>query len=186
MTQNEEIIKGCVSGKKEAQEALYIKYSRTMFGLCLRYTKDYSAAEDVLQDGFIKVLTNISSYKGNGSFEGWIRRIMINTALERYRKQFQMYSISENEEINEKYDYSDVVDEISAKDLLKLVQELPPAYKMVFNLYAIDGFSHKEISEKLDISIGTSKSNLSRARKILQIKVEKHFTLPEAKQQKRC
>jgi len=186
LTQTENIIKGCVSGKKEAQEALYKKYSGKMFGLCLRYTKDYSAAEDVLQDGFIKVLTNISSYKGKGSIEGWIRRIMINTALERYRKQFQMYSISENEEVNTKLEYSDVINEISAKDLLKLVQELPPAYKMVFNLYAIDGFSHKEISEKLDISIGTSKSNLSRARKILQTKVEKHFVLPEAKKQKRC
>ena len=186
MTKTEDIIKGCIAGKNEAQEALYNKYSRKMFGLCLRYTKDYSAAEDVLQDGFIKVLTNISSFKGKGSFEGWIRRIMINTALERYRKQFQMYSISDNEEIIEKIAYNDVVDEISAKDLLKLVQELPPAYKMAFNLYAIDGYSHKEISEKLDISVGTSKSNLSRARKILQTKVEKHFILPKAKQQKRC
>jgi len=186
LTQTENIIKGCVSGKKDAQEALYKKYSRKMFGLCLRYTKDYSAAEDVLQDGFIKVLTNISSYKEKGSFEGWIRRIMINTALERYRKQFQMYSIGDNEEVKGKFEYSNIIEEISAKDLLKLVQELPPAYKIVFNMYAIDGYSHKEIAKELSISIGTSKSNLSRARKILQTKVEKHFILPDAEQQEIC
>lgn len=186
MIETEDIIKGCVAGKAEAQEALFKKYSKKMFGLCLRYTKDYSAAEDVLQDGFIKVLTNISSYKWKGSFEGWIRRIMINTALERYRKQFQMFSISDNQEINEKFISNEIIEDISAEDLLKLVQELPPAYKMVFNMYAIDGFSHKEVSEILNISIGTSKSNLSRARKILQLKVEKHFILPKEEQQKRC
>lgn len=185
MTQLDDIIKGCVAGKAVSQEALYKKYSRKLFGICLRYTKDYSAAEDVLQEGFIKIFTNISSFKGTGSFEGWIRRVVVNTALERFRKQFQLYPISEINESEISLKYDDVLADINAKDLLDLIKELPPAYKMVFNLYAIDGFSHKEIGELLNISIGTSKSNLSRARKLLQQKVEEHFILPE-EQRKRC
>ncbi len=185
LTQLDEIIKGCVAGKSEAQEALYRKYSGKLFGICLRYTKDYSAAEDVLQEGFIKILTNISSYKGTGAFEGWMRRVVINTALERFRKQFQMYSITEVNESDIGLKYENILENINAKDLLELIKELPPAYKMVFNLYAIDGYSHKEIGDKLNISIGTSKSNLSRARKILQSKVEEYFTLPEEKRN-RC
>jgi RNA polymerase sigma factor (sigma-70 family) len=185
LTQLDEIIKGCVAGKPEAQEALFKKYSGKLFGISLRYTKDYSAAEDVLQEGFIKIFTNISSYKGTGAFEGWMRRVVVNTALERFRKQFQMYPITEINESELGLKYDDILADISAKDLLGLVKDLPPAYKMVFNLYAIDGYSHKEISEKLNISIGTSKSNLSRARKILQSKVEEHFVLPEEKRN-RC
>jgi RNA polymerase sigma factor (sigma-70 family) len=185
LTQLDEIIKGCVAGKPEAQETLYKKYSGKLFGICLRYTKDYSAAEDVLQEGFIKILTNISSYKGTGAFEGWMRRVVINTALERFRKQFQMYPITEINESEIGLKYDDILDNINAKDLLGLVKELPPAYKMVFNLYAIDGYSHKEIAQKLNISVGTSKSNLSRARKLLQNKVEEHFILPEEKRN-RC
>ena len=153
MTQLEEIIKGCLAGKSEAQEALYKRYSAKLFGVCLRYTKDYSAAEDVLHEGFIKIFSSISSYKGTGSFEGWIRRITINTALERFRKQYQLFSITEINESELGIDYNDVLSDISAKDLLNLVKELPPAYRMVFNLYAIDGFSHKEIGEILNISI---------------------------------
>jgi len=185
LTQLDDIIKGCVAGKPKAQEALYKKYSRKLFGICLRYTKDYSAAEDVLQEGFIKIFTNISSFKGTGSFEGWIRRVVINTALERYRKQFQMYPITDVNESDISMKYENISTDINAKDLLELVKELPPAYKMVFNLYAIDGYSHKEIGEILNISIGTSKSNLSRARKLLQEKVEEHFIIPE-EQKKRC
>ena len=185
LTQLDDIVKGCVTGKPEAQEALYRKYSGKLFGICLRYTKDYSAAEDVLHEGFIKILTNISSYKGTGSFEGWMRRVVINTALERFRKQFQMYPITDVNESEFGLKYEDILTNISANDLLDLIKELPPAYKMVFNLYAIDGYSHKEIAEILNISIGTSKSNLSRARKILQVKVEDHFILPEEKRN-RC
>ena len=185
MTQLDEIIKGCVSGKSEAQEALYKKYSKKLFGICLRYTKDYSAAEDVLQEGFIKIFTNISSFKGTGSFEGWIRRVIINTALERFRKQFQMYPITEVNESELGLKYDNILSDISATDLLNLIKDLPPAYRMVFNLYAIDGYSHKEIGEMLNISTGTSKSNLSRARKLLQAKIEESFLLPEEKR-KRC
>ena len=156
-----------------------------MFGICLRYTKDYSAAEDVLQEGFIKIFSNISSYKGTGSFEGWIRRVIINTALERFRKQFQMYPITEINESELGLKYDNILSDLRAADLLNLIKDLPPAYRMVFNLYAIDGYSHKEIGDMLNISTGTSKSNLSRARKILQSKIEESYLLPEEKR-KRC
>ncbi len=184
MTHEKEIIKGCLSKKKQAQEALYKKYSRKLFGVCLRYTKDYSAAEDVLHESFVKILTNISSFKGTGSFEGWMRTIVINTALEKFRKQFQMFSVQDINEESSQFITEDSFSELSAKDLLKLISDLPPAYNLVFNLYAIDGYSHKEIAEKLGISVGTSKSNLSRARSILQKKVEEQFIVPEKK--KRC
>ena len=184
MSQLKNIIKGCVKGKTEAQGALFRNYSKMLFGVCMRYTKDVSAAEDVLHEGFIKIFTNIASFKNKGSFEGWMRRIMVNTALERYRKNFQMYSVDDIIETESEANKNIIVSELSAQELLLIIKDLPPAYKMVFNLYAIDGYSHKEISEILNISIGTSKSNLSRARKILQTKVKKHFIVPE--QRKTC
>jgi RNA polymerase sigma factor (sigma-70 family) len=182
----EEIIKGCISGKPEAQEALYKKFSSKLFGISLRYTKDYSAAEDVLQEAFIKIFNNISGFKGTGSFEGWMRRIVINTALERFRRHFQMYSISDVSENEESFKYNHILTDIAAKDLLKLVQDLPAAYKLVFNLYAIDGYTHKEIGEILNISEGTSKSNLSRARKLLQNKIQDRFIIREEEHRKSC
>ena len=186
MIQLDEIIRGCISGKPEAQEALYKKFSGKLFGVSLRYTKDYSSAEDVLHEGFIKIFKNISGFKGSGSLEGWMRRIIINTALERFRKNFQLFSISEINEQEESLNYNHILTEIAAKDLLNLIQELPSAYRMVFNLYAIDGYTHKEIGEILSISEGTSKSNLSRARKILQAKVKDRFIIQEEEQRKSC
>ena len=118
---------------------------------------------------------NIKSFKSEGSFEGWVRRIMINTALEKYRKQKYLYPVSDVFEVAEDLGFDDVISNISAKDLLALIQELSPKYRMVFSLYAIDGYSHKEISDMLGITIGTSKSNLSRARIILQKKVKDLF-----------
>lgn len=168
----EKIIKGCKKNRPDAQKALYERFSRKMFGVCLQYSKDYTEAEDVLQDGFVKVFTKISQFNFNGSFEGWVRRIMVNCALERYRKQSLLYSVSDIQDYDYKLAYDDVMGEISSKELLGLVQELSPQYKMVFNLYAIEGFSHQEIGKKLNISVGTSKSNLSRARVILQDKVK--------------
>ena len=181
MDQLKKIIKDCAAGKTEAQGVLFKKYAKMLYGVCIRYTKDQTAAEDVLHEGFIKIFTNISSYKFKGSFEGWMRRIMVNTALERYRKNFQMYSVSEVSDSDIGIKANTIVSDISAQDLLELIKKLPAAYKLVFNMYAIDGYSHKEISEILNISIGTSKSNLSRARKILQTKVRQHFIVPEEK-----
>lgn len=170
-----EIIKGCIDGKRKSQEQLYKLYSKKMFGLCLYYTKDYTAAEDIVQEGFVKIFKNIKQFKNKGSFEGWIRKIIINTALEKYRKQHHLYAVNDIENYAEDYSYDAIMDYISAKDLIRIIKELSPQYKMVFSLYAIEGYSHKEISEKLGISIGTSKSNLSRARVLLQKKIEKEF-----------
>ena len=167
----DKIIKDCKKNRSDAQKALYEHFSKKMFGVCLQYSKDYTEAEDVLQDGFVKVFTKISQFNFNGSFEGWMRRIMVNCALERYRKLNLLYSVSDIQDYDYKLAYEDIMGEISSKELLGLIQKLSPQYKMVFNLYAIEGFSHKEIGEKLNISVGTSKSNLSRARVILQEKV---------------
>lgn len=172
----EKIIKDCKKNRPDAQKILYEHFSGKMFGVCLQYSKDYTEAEDVLQDGFVKVFTKISQFNFNGSFEGWVRRIMVNCALERYRKQNLLYPVSDIQDYDHKLAYDDVMGEISSKELLGLVQELSPQYKMVFNLYAIEGFSHQEIGEKLSISVGTSKSNLSRARVILQDKVKSLYS----------
>lgn len=171
----EDIIKGCKSGKIKSQEKLYNLFSDELFGLCLYYSKDYTEAEDILHDGFIKIFNSIETFRYQGSFEGWMKRIMVNTALEKFRREKHLHPVSDVS-YNEKERYAeDLISQISAKDLLKLVQNLSPKYRMVFNLYVIEGYSHKEISEMLGISIGTSKSNLARARAILQKNVSVHF-----------
>jgi RNA polymerase sigma factor (sigma-70 family) len=173
--QLDNIIKGCLDGDRKCQEQLYKMFSSRMFGLCLQYSDNYDDAKDILQDGFIKVFQKLDQFKHKGSFEGWIRRIMINTALERYRSQLHLHPITESIMRKEDFLYEEVFDRMSANDLIKLVQELPPRYRMVFNLYAIEGYTHKDISEMMGITTGTSKSNLSRARGILQEKVKRHF-----------
>ena len=144
-----------------------------MYSVCLRYSRDQDEAKDNLQDGFIKVYSNIKQFKGAGSFEGWVRRIMVNTALQKYRGQSQLYALNDNETKAYNIPVENVMDAMGEKELLEMIKELPPRYKLVFNMYAIEGYSHKEISEMLDITEGTSKSNLSRARDILQIKLKK-------------
>ncbi len=177
----EKIVKACIKGKPSAQERLYKMFADKMFGVCLIYTKDYDAAKDVMQEGFVKVFNKLDTFKFKGSFEGWVRRIMVNTALERYRKNYYLYPINDIEDYKNDIAYDDVIGMISANDLLKLIKELSPQYQMVFKLFAIEGYSHKEIAKKLEISEGTSKSNLSRARKILQEKVKKYFDWDDGK-----
>ena len=150
-------------------------FSKRMFGLCLQYADNYDDASDIMQEGFIKVYHKMDQYKGKGSFEGWMRRIMINSALERYRSQLHMYPLTEQVVKRDEMIYEEVIDKLSANDLIKMVHELPPRYRMVFNLYAIEGYSHKEIAEMMEITTGTSKSNLSRARDILQQRVKQYF-----------
>ncbi len=169
------IIKGCLSGKRKAQQELYNLFSEQMFGVCQYYSADYSEAEDTLHEGFMKVFQNMKQFGNKGSLAGWIRRIMINTALEKYRKQHQLYALNDNIDFVDDIDFSEVIDDISVQDLIRLIRELSPKYRVVFNLYAIEGYSHREIGEMLGISEGTSKSNLSRARYILQNKVKKYF-----------
>ena len=169
------IISDCIAGNQKAMAKLYRQFAPKMFGVCLRYAKDSTEAEDNLQDGFIKVFNNLKSFRNDGSLEGWIRRIMINVSLEKIRKQHLMYPV-DDVAIYESINYSDdVIAKISADDLMKLIQELPPRYQLVFNLYVIEGMSHQEIATEMSITQGTSKSNLARARDILKKKVHENF-----------
>ncbi|HNS16277.1 MAG TPA: sigma-70 family RNA polymerase sigma factor [Bacteroidales bacterium] len=176
----EEIINGCKAGNVKDQERLFNLYSETMFGVCLYYSRDTSEAEDLLHDGFLKIFQHIHTFRYQGSFEGWMRRIMVNTSLERFRKERHLYSLSDVENTLEDVMEENIIGQISTKDLVKLIQDLSPRYRMVFNLYAVEGYSHKEISRMMGITEGTSKSNLARARAILQRNV-KHFFLTDSK-----
>ena len=172
----QKIIEGCTNGNGRAQEELYNLFADEMFGVCLYYSHDYAEAEDTLHEGFMKVFKNIASLKGEGALKAWVRRIMINTALEKYRKKNPLYLVDQDEFREfEDIDRENIISNISADELIKMIQELTPQYRMVFNLYALEGYSHKEISDMLGISEGTSKSNLARARSILQRKVKKYF-----------
>jgi RNA polymerase sigma factor (sigma-70 family) len=173
--QLDNIIKGCQQSDNRAQKELFDLFSRKMYGVCLRYGGNRSEAQDILQDGFLKIYEKIHQYEFKGSFEGWMRRIFVNTALERYRNQYKIINIQDGwREINEN-GYDHILDNITADELMALVQALSPKYRVVFNMYAIEGYSHKEISDLLGINEGTSKSNLSRARIILQDKVKQLY-----------
>jgi RNA polymerase sigma factor (sigma-70 family) len=171
----QEILKACAAGKLQAQEQLYRVYAQKFFGVCLRYANDYAEAEDFLHDAFYKIFKKIKTYRGEGSFEAWMHRILINTILEKFRKRNYLYSVEDISVYESSAEWNETYGNINTKDLMKMIRTLSPAYRMVFNLYAIEGYSHKEISEKLGISVGTSKSNLARARLILQKKVDIFF-----------
>lgn len=163
-----ELIEGCLKKDRRFQKELYERYSSKMLALCCRYCKNREEAQDILHEGFIKTLKNLHRFKGDGSFEGWVRRIMINSALEHFRKNKKLQVVEELEHAESQKVNSVALEKMSADEILTLVQKLPAGFKMVFNLYAIEGYSHKEIAEQLGISIGTSKSQLSRARASLQ------------------
>jgi len=163
----EDIIKGCRKQQSNAQRLLFERHSGKMLGVCKRYVRDASEAELVMVGGFVKIFQKIDQFKGEGSFEGWVRRIMVNESLIYLRKNKYMYLESDITEVEEP-DYEEMANYLEAEDLLAIVQQLPAGYRMVFNLYAIEGYSHKEIAERLDINVNTSKSQLSRARKQLQ------------------
>ena len=164
----EMLIKGCVAGRRDAQEMLYNYYSPKMFGICLRYAENYQSGEDILHEGFIKVFNNIDKFRGEGSLEGWIKRIFINTAIQHHRNLKKHGRHAELEEVRFEQVKEVAVDNMATQDLLQLIQQLAPGYRAVFNLYVIEGYSHKEIADKLNIAEGTSKSQLSRARELLQ------------------
>jgi RNA polymerase sigma factor (sigma-70 family) len=167
----QELINGCIQRDRVAQKQLYDTFSSKMYGLCCRYIKDSMEAEDVLVTAFTKVLEKINQYKGEGSFEGWIRRVVVNEALTHLRRNRFMYLETDIEAAHHESDYQTNSDHLEAEDLLTMIDELPTGYRVVFNLYAIDGYSHKEIAEQLGISENTSKSQLSRARVYLQRKI---------------
>ncbi len=150
------------------QHELYQRFAPKMYGVCLRYAGNAEEAEDILQDGFIKVFNKIDSYRGEGSFEGWIRRIFVNTAIEHFRKRIYLQPITEMEESTIEGKYLSVLDSMAEQDIIQLVQQLSPGYRTVFNMYVVEGYTHRQIAEALGISEGTSKSQLSRAKQILQ------------------
>lgn len=175
-----ELIHSCIKGNRNSQRLLYEQYSGKLFALCLRYAKDRTDAEDFLQEGFIKIYTNLGQYKFEGSFEGWMRRIMVTTALQHLRKDKQ----NPEYELPEKHlaladDKDDVIDKLSADELVAQIQLLPTGYRTVFNLYVLEEFSHKEIAAELGISEGTSKSQLARARLLLQKMVKKNENIQD-------
>ena len=168
----DQLIQKCKKNDTKAQSDLYKLFSSKLFALCLKYSRNYAEAEDNLQDAFVTIFKKISQYKNKGSFEGWLKRIVVNTALQRYRSK-GVFDIVNEEQIE---DVSIEVenDSIDIDFLLNSIQELPDRYRLVFNLYVLDGYSHKEIGEMLGIATGTTKSNLARARMILKNKVEKY------------
>jgi RNA polymerase sigma factor (sigma-70 family) len=167
------IINGCLKGNRRDQELLYRRHAARLYAVCLQYSGNDEEARDILQEGFIKIFENLGNYKFEGSFEGWMRRIMVNTALEKYRSRHPLYRVDDIDQIPEPDSEPDTEDYagLEASDLLVIIRDLPPRYRVVFNLFAIEGYSHKEIGEMMSISEGTSKSNLSRARVILQRRV---------------
>lgn len=173
MPEIKDIINGCLKGNRRDQELLYRRHASRMYAVCLQYSGNDEEARDILQEGFIKIFENLGHYKHEGSFEGWIRRIMVNTALEKYRSRNVLHRVDDIGQIPEPDAEPDNDDYagLQAVDLMDIIRELPPKYRMVFNLFAIEGYSHKEISKMMNISEGTSKSNLSRARVILQRRV---------------
>ncbi len=164
----EELIKGCLRRDRVAQQQLFDQYSSKMYGLCYRYVRHAMEAEDILVTAFTKIFERIEQFKGEGSFEGWMRRVVVNEALTYLRKSRTMYLETDLEQADRQPDYDQLGDHLEEEDLLKMIQELPAGYRLVFNMYAIDGYSHKEIAEQLGISENTSKSQLSRARVYLQ------------------
>ena len=170
----EQLINDCKKKDIKAQEQLYRQYAPKLFSVCLKYSRNYTEAQDNLQDGFLLIFEKIHLYSFKGSFDGWLKRVMINHILQLYRKETFLSLV--NEEIIEAVDVI-IEDEetVSLDYLMKIIQELPDRYRLVFNLYAIDGYSHQEIADMLHINIGTSKSNLSRARLILKEKIENNI-----------
>ncbi|MBS1531318.1 MAG: sigma-70 family RNA polymerase sigma factor [Bacteroidetes bacterium] len=164
-----ELLKRCKAGERKAQEQLYKQFASKMMGVCLRYAADRMEAEDMLQNGFIRVFQKMDDFRGDGSFEGWIRRIMVHSSIEYYRKHHKMLVLSNSDELPNEPSVNPVAAaNLDARDMMALVQRLSPGYRMVFNLYAIEGYSHREIGDMMGISEGASKSQLSRARSILK------------------
>ena len=163
-----DLISGCMEGNRRMQEEMYRRFSPRMYAVCLRYAGNAEEAEDILQEGFIKIFKKLDSFRGEGSFEGWVRRIFVNTAIEHFRRKRYLQPVTEKEENTIEGKSLSALDDLAEKDLLALVRQLSPGYRTVFNMYVVEGYTHKEIGDMLGISEGTSKSQLSRAKVILQ------------------
>lgn len=174
------LVKECQANKKSAQGEIYKLFSPQLFSVCLRYSNNYEDAQDTFQEGFITVFNKINQYRFEGSFEGWMRRIMVNTCIEKHRNKTHLYVVNEElipETDEESDNEEEAYEDHSYEEILSFVQQLPDRYRQVFNLYVIEECSHQEISEMLDISVGTSKSNLSRAREKLKELIKKNHNI---------
>lgn len=167
-----DLIAGSIDGDRQIQEILYHRFSPKMYAVCLRYSGNADDAQDLLQEGFIKVFKNLSKFRGDGSFEGWIRRIFVNTSIEHFRKKVNLYTVTETQEVTIEDKEWSVLDNLAEKDIITMIQELSPGYRAVFNMHVIEGYSHKEIADILGINEGTSKSQLARAKVVLRKMVE--------------
>ena len=171
LEQTKELIQACIDGNRYSQSRLYEQFAPKMFAVCMRYSRSREEAEDILQDGFVQVFKSLHSFRFAGSFEGWIRKIMVYAAIANYRAKSNMHVIIKNVENFsdiEVMNNEDVISLLGKKELLKIVQNLPPMYRMVFNLYVFEGLKHREIAKELGVSEGTSKSNFHDAKRILQ------------------
>ena len=166
----DQLIHNCKINDTKAQSELYKLFSSKLFSSCLKYSRNYAEAEDNLQDAFVTIFNKIDQYKNKGSFEGWLKRITVNTALQRYRGQ-SVFEIVNDELIEDVVVTVEDEDDVSMEYLLQIIQELPDRYRLVFNLYVLDGYSHSDIAGMLEITVGTSKSNLARARQILKTRI---------------
>lgn len=167
----EKVVKGCLENDRQSQKLLYEHFYGVMLAVCMRYATDREEARDILHEGFIKIFKNLGKYKQGTNLNAWIRRIMVNTSIDHYRRQAKKPPIVEINHAIHKADVHDVVAQMGAEEILALVQELSPAYRTVFSLYVIEGYSHKEVGKALGISEGTSKSNLAKARAKLKVKI---------------
>ena len=179
MTSDPDIIRRCAKHDRRAQQLLYDRYSRILLGICMRYASDRAEAEDILQESFLKIFFSIRDYSGTGSFAGWLRKIVINTAITHYHKNLKhRYHIEIEEFVTVETGTSSFEEDLfSADELHMILNELPAGYRMVFNLYAVEGYKHKEIADLLGIDTNTSKSQYSRARAALREKLESRRTL---------
>jgi RNA polymerase sigma factor (sigma-70 family) len=174
MMSDRQLIEGCVKHNRKAQQMLYDKYSRFLLGICLRYAGDKAEAEDILQDSFLKIFFNIEDFSGTGSFTGWLRKVAVNTAITHYHKNLKYrYNVDIEEYVSVETGVTSFEEDYYTSDeLFKIINELPQGYRMVFNLYAVEGYKHKEIAEKLGIDTNTSKSQYSRAKAVIREKLE--------------
>jgi RNA polymerase sigma-70 factor (ECF subfamily) len=175
MISEEQIIEGCARHDRKAQQMLYDKYSRFLLGICMRYVDDKAEAEDILQECLLKIFFNIKDFSGTGSFAGWLRKIAVNTAITHYHKNLKFrYHVDIEEYVSLETGVNSFdEEEFTAEELYRLLNGLPAGYRMVFNLYAIEGYKHKEIAEMLGIDANTSKSQYSRAKAVLREKLER-------------
>jgi RNA polymerase sigma factor (sigma-70 family) len=182
LEETRQLIKSCLAEDRNAQRDLYKLFAPKMFGVCLRYAKGREEAEDIMQEGFVQVYKSLHNFKFSGSFEGWVRKIMVHCAIAKYRGKSKLHSVL-NIEIEHitAIDNEDILSRLGKKELLKMVQDLPPAYRMVFNLYVFEGLKHREIAQEIGISEGTSKSNLHDAKFILQKAVENSMKIANQK-----